>query len=1015
MAGMMQAFVNRPIMATAVNLVLLIVGLVAFNRLELRHQPNVAMNEITVTTTYPGGSSAIVEQRITKPLEDVLSGLDGIKSMTSVSEDGESSIHIKFRAGIDNHKALSQVRDRVFSSVHLLPESVKRPIVSEEAEYASTLLYIAFKDTSRGIANLTDYVRRNVEERLRLVEGVSSFFRFGDKIYTVSVQLEPAQLAEFQVTATDVINALKHARAFASGGEIETVLGKRTVILSSLLNSPRDFENITVAVRPDRRVSVGDVATVRIIEKVTDYKVRVDGQNIVVLGVNAKPQANPLKVAENVTAFLNDLKKTMPSSIDASIIFDVTQPFQRSVTEIQHTIWEAIFLVGVIVTVALASFRAALLPIVTIPLCLVGSFALMWIFGFSINPITLLALVLAVGLVVDDAIVVVENIHQHMEAGLSAIQAARKSMKEISFAIVVMTITLAAVYLPLAFQADESAVMFKEFAWTLAGSVLISGFVALTLTPALSGKFLKPDHTGGYWQYLHQRYHAGLSRALRNPWKVVSLGVIVALLGVWGFLSLAPDLKPAEDEDYLYGYINYKNAVPDALKNDWMEKIEATLQKEVPERKHVINFQTQKNMFFIMTLKPREERKRGAEAIANRLKVPLAAIVGPMVGIAFGNNSAMGEDPLKVIIQFSGDTEALLNNVNHMMDAIRQAGFDQVESEQGMETVRLKVVIDRTLANELGVRLEAIENTLYTFLSGVKAADFTFNGFDYDVLVRADVQSRTELEHLNRYFVVGGEGQWIPLGSLVSVKEVLEPAQIKHFDRTRGAAIKVGTKPGLSLGETMQQLEPIIKENLPQDARYRFGGKAEKYKEAREAMWLTYGLSLLFIYLVLTALFESFMHPFIVLLTVPLSITGAVWAIHAIGGTNNIYTSIGLVTLIGLITKHGILLVDFANRQREAGKPLIEAVLKSAESRLRPVLMTTFAMVFGAIPLVFSEGAGAVARAHIGWVIIGGMLTGTALSLFVIPVVYSLLVGRTSLHPHPGPPPRREGRELKEC
>lgn len=991
MANFIQAFVNRPIMAIAVNIVLLVVGLVAFNKLELRHQPNVEVNEVRINTKYTGGSSSVVEQRITKPLEDALSGLDGIKNMTSVSEDGKSEIHVKFRPGVDTHKALSQVRDRVFSSVHLLPTSVDRPVVDEEYENAKTLLYISFKDDSRSMASLTDYVRRNVEERLRLLEGVAGFFRFGDKIYTVSVQLDPAQLAEQQVTVTDVINALKQEKAFASGGEIETANGKRTVVVSSLLNSPADFENITVAVKLDKRVSLKDVATVRIIEKPTDYKVRLDGQEVVVIGVNAKPQANPLEVAERVRSFLNDLKKSMPDSIKVSVIYDVTAPFDRSVTEIQHTIWEAIFLVGVIVTVSLVSLRAAVLPIITIPLCLIGSFGLMWLFGFSINPITLLALVLAVGLVVDDAIVVVENIHQHMESGLSALQAARKGMKEVSFAIIVMTITLAAVYLPVAFQSDESALMFKEFAWTLAGTVIISGFVALTLTPALSGKFLKPDHASLYWQPVNRYYHKFLNMALQNPWKIVTMGLVVGALGVWGFLSLPQDLKPTEDEGYLNGFILAKNEVPSSLKEDWFKKTEAVVQQHVPERDHFFTFQVQDNLWFLINLKSIEDRKASAEAIAKRLKEPLSKIAGPMVGINFGNSGGLGDEPLKVIIESSGETQALLKTLTQIMDEIRKAGFEQVESEQGTEKTRLHVSIDRVLANELGVRLEAIETTLYTFLSGVKATDFTFKGFDYDVVVRADEQSRTELDHLNRYFVVGGEGQWIPLGSLVSVKEVKEPNQIKHFDRTRGASIKIGIKPGVSLGETMEKLEPIIKKNLPQDARYRFGGKAEKYKEAQQAMWLTYGLSLIFIYLVLAALFESFVHPLIVLLTVPLSVTGAVWAIHAIGGTNNIYTAIGLVTLIGLITKHGILIVDFSNRLREAGKPMKEAVLQAASSRLRPVLMTTFAMVFGAIPLVFSTGAGAIAREHIGWVIIGGMLTGTVLSLFVIPVVYSFL------------------------
>ncbi len=985
------AFIRRPVMAVAINCVLLIVGLVSFRCLELRHKPNLAQNDIRITTIYPGANCFAVEQQVTKPLEDTLAGIDGIKKLSSTSQDSLSEIHIKFKSGTDNYKALSQVRDRIFSAVSGLPESVKRPEIHEQSEENAAIMYLIFEDNTRSVPVISDYIRRVVEDRLRLVEGIAKIGHYGNQLYMVSIKLDPALLAEHQITVKEVVDALRRERTYASGGEIEGVTAKESVVLTAMVTKPQDFANVTIKVRPYGRVILQNVATISVAEKPTFLKLRVNGQYKVGLEIFAKPQANPLEVAKQVHHFVEDLKKTMPASMKAWVNYDATKPFEAAFIEMRHTLWEGIFLVGIIVTLSLASVRAAVLPMITVPLCLIGTFGLMWLLGFSINPITLLALILAVGLVVDDAIVVVENIYRAMEEGFSALDAAKRSMKEISFAIVVMTITLAAVYLPLVFQIDDSAVVFREFAWTLAGSVIISGFVALTLMPALCGKFLKESKRIVFWDLLTLRYRTWLEIALQYPGRMCATLILIALLGFVGFQRLSSELMPREDEGYIFGSINADNAVSEVVQESWFKDVERALQS-VPEHERVMTGVWQDRwMWWALLLKPNSERSRSSFEIMDSLRPQLNNIVGP--GVYIGDNAGLDDsDSLKIILQYSGEPEPLTAVVNQIMAEIRkQPGFESVNSEQTWEKQRLKVIVDRPLAAELGIGIDAIEDTLYTLLSGRKAADFNFQGLDYDVQVRAPKELRSELNHLNAYFVANAEGQWVPLGSLITLKEVIEHNQIKRYERMRGAAIQIALQPDMPLDQALGILEPIVKKYCPEDMRYRFAGKAEKYREAKNAMWLTFSLAIAFIYLVLAALFESFVHPFIVLLTVPLSVAGAVWAVRWSGGTNNIYTSIGLVTLVGLITKHGILIVDFANRLLAQGRSLREAVLMAAEFRLRPVLMTTFAMICGAVPLLFSVGAGAIARKSIGWVIIGGMLTGTFFSLFVIPVIYSLI------------------------
>lgn len=986
-----EVFIRRPVMTTAINIVLLIMGLVSYYHLELRHKPNIAQNEVEITTVYPGANAVVVEQQVTKTLEDALSGVDGVKKMNSQSQDNYSRITIKFKSGVDSSKALSQVRDRVFSSLNNLPETIKRPEINEQSENRSEIAYLKFEDKTRNNQALSDYIRRVVEDRLRLIEGVASVSHFGNKSYLINVKPDPALLVEHGVTIRDIVDALKREKTFASGGEVEGLSGKTSVVLSATVEKPDDFAKVTVKYGPnDERITIGNVASIALTEKPTFLKIRENGQELVGLGILAKPQANPLEVAKELYKFVNDLKETMPPSMHASISLDNTRAFAASFDEMHRTLWEAIGLVGIIVVFSLGSFRAALLPMVTVPLCLVGSFTLMKLLGFSINPITLLALVLSVGLVVDDAIVVVENIYRHMEEGCTAFKAALASMKEISFAVVVMTITLAAVYLPLFFQADESAVLFREFAWTLAGSVIISGFVALTLTPALGGKFLRESKPILLWETIVQSYRRWLTVILLHPIRIHLLLIIIGIFGVIGYNRLPSELIPTEDEGIIFGSIFADNVVTESVRQDWFNKTEAIL-KTVPEGERILTGVYQDQwLWWNLTLKPNANRSRSSIEIAKALRPQLSAIIGPIVMV--NDNPGVGDqDSFKIVVQYAGAHDKLIAALNSMMNEMRKIpGFDAIQSEQTWEKPRLKVTVDRELAAELGISMEAMEDTLYTFLSGRKAVDFNFQGLNYDVQVRASLENRSEFNKLNTYFVSGSIGQWVPLGSLVTLKEILEPNEIKHFDRIRGGSINIALQPNMSLDRAMTILEPIIKKHLPPDARFRFGGKAEQYREARAATWVTYGLAIAFIYLVLSALFESFIYPFVILLTVPLSVTGAVWAVNMADGSNNVYTFIGLITLIGLITKHGILIVDFANNLRKKHS-VIEAVLLAASVRLRPILMTTMAMICGAIPLIFSVGAGAIARKDIGWVIIGGMLTGTIFSLFVIPAAYVII------------------------
>lgn len=992
----MLAFVNRPIMATAINLVLVIIGLVALKQLPLRHHTHSAELAIMVSAHYPGANSQVIEQRVTKPLENALAGIDGLRHTTSKSHDGFSEIHIRFRKNYSPERAMNEVRDRVQATQSLLPKEVEPPFVFERGMNEEDLMYIAFQDKTRSSADIFDYIRRNVLEQLKLVEGVAEVGDFGGTPYVIECQIDPAELIHYQLSLNDVLSTLKSEKTFASGGQIQSVTGKKTIVIEAPFDSPEAIAHLPLVTRDNKIVRLRDVAEVVLRVADSDFSMRVDGVDTVGLTIKAKIQANPIEVSQRVTKFIHQLQATLPQTMQVSVLFDRTKTFEAGLNAIQHSLWEAIILVGVIVTISLSSLRAAVVPMITVPLCLVSTFGLMWLFNFSINPVTLLAMVLAVGLVVDDAIVVVENIHRHMESGFSALDAARKGMKEITFAVIVMTLTLVAVYLPVAFQIDSSAVVFREFAWTLAGSVLISGFVALTLTPAMCGRWLSgtalvDQHSRAerIWQQINCGYQAMLAWVMQKRLWVIFFALVVFGLSIWLFTKLPSEFQPFEDEDYLFGWMSAETEVTPAVKASWDKQIEQLVAREVPEATRFMLGTWRNNYWWSIYLEPRHTRSEGSDAIAKRLQTPLADIAGPMVGVNLAASGSDETNNLEVVVRYSGAPHVLLESMRNLVDNIEKIkGVMRVDSKEVKLQNRYHVKVIREVAASLGIHVDAIEDVLYTFFSGKKGTEITFDGYDYNVIVTTDPAVRAELSSINQFFVNRPNGIAVPLGTLVEIEEVLEPEYIKHYEQVRSAKLDIYLDADLTIAEALAELKPLIHEQLPSDALVTFSGAAEKYEEAKRAMWLTLGLAIAFIFLILAALFESILDPFIVLLTVPLSVLGAVLAIYWTGGSNNIYMQMGIVTLIGLITKHGILITDFANRLRLAGHSIQDAVIQAAVARLRPILMTTLAMIFGAIPLVLSLGAGANARSHLGWVIIGGMTSGTLFSLFVIPVVY---------------------------
>jgi len=999
--------IKRPVLATVMTLLIILVGLIAYNRLSVREYPNIDEPTISITTQYPGASPKIIETEVTKIIEDGISGLEGIKTLTSVSLQEQSQITIKFNMERDADSSAADVRDRVGRVRGNLPEDAEEPVIAKVEADASPIIFITFSSDRHSSEEITDYLDRFVKDRFEIISGVSEARVLGGKTYAMRIWLDPSKMGAYQITVQDVENALSQQNLEVPGGRIESNAREFTILTESALNKVEEFNNLILKNADGYLVRLRDIGRAEIASESDRQRVRCDGENAVAIGIVKQSIANPLDISEGLNAATPEIEKSLPAGMKMAIVYNSSVFIRHSIDNVFQSIAEAVILVLLVIFIFLRSFRSTLIPLITIPVSLIGAFALMWFLGFSINTLTLLALVLSVGLVVDDAIVMLENIFRHVENGMPPIQAAIKGSREIGFAVIAMTLTLVAVFAPVAFMTGRTGKLFTEFALALAGAVVVSGFVALTLSPMMCSKFLKHDENPGrlnrilerMFNLLESSYHRMLPGTLKMRWFVAGLALASAAGTLWLYFSLPSELSPVEDRGALFGFA----VAPDGSTPDYTDYYTAQIGnifEKVPEKIHFLNvtgMSKPTESISILNLKPWEERTRKQQEIAKGLGFQLFNIPGVL---AFPiNPPSLGQPPFSQPIQFviksSGTWEELDILTNQMMAEVQKnQKITAPRTDLKLSTPELRLSINRDKAADMGIDIATIGRTVETLMGGRDVTRFKMNGEQYDVIVKAEDTLRTTPEDLNQIFVKGSSGEMVKLSNLVTVEENVTAQTLNHFGKMRAVTISANLAPGYFQGDALAYMEAAAKKILPQSAIIDYEGQSREFKESGSSLMFTFLLALGFIYLMLSAQFESFLDPFIIMLTVPLSTLGGLAALKLTGNTLNIYSQMGLITLIGLVTKNGILIVEFANQLQEQGKEKIEAIITASTMRLRPILMTAGTMILGSLPLALAHGAGAESRQQIGWVIVGGMTLGTFLTLFVVPAAY-LMIARS--------------------
>jgi multidrug efflux pump len=998
-----QLSIRRPVLAIVVNLIIVLIGLICYERLPVRQIPKIDTPVVTVATNYPGANAAVMESQITKPIEDAIAGIEGVDFITSTSRAEGSQVTVVFKLDRDPDDAASDVRDRVNQAREVLPQDAFEPIVQKQEADAQPIIWLAFTSDRHSQLEVADYAQRLVKDRLQAIPGVAQARVFAAQ-YAMRIWLNPDRMAAYSVTADDVEQALRRQNAEIPAGRIESQAREFTVLAQTDLVSPAQFRDIILKDQGGYLVRLGDVARVELGPSDLRSVGRFNGNPAVPLGIVKQSTANPLDIAEGLRTALPLISAQMPEGMTVEMAYDSTIPIAASIDSVYETIIEALVLVALVIFLFLRTLRATLIPLVTIPVSLVGAFAIMYALGFSINTLTLLSMVLAIGLVVDDAIVVLENIHRHIENGMKPVDAALKGSKEIAFAVVAMTLTLAAVYLPIAFSAGSTGKLFTEFALTLAGAVIVSGFVALTLSPMMSSRLLRHKENPGKFYELGERaldrlvngYRRTLTAALRLRWLVI--GAAAALgVGAWGLWSTLPkELAPKEDP----GFVLTFGMGPEGATLEFMDKYAREIEKiyaSIPEIDRYflfVGWPQITNTISFPGLKDWKDRERSATEIQQELFGRFMAIPGIM---AFPNvPPPLGGDFLGGDVQFVVLTTESYDELNRIVQALqgelaKNPSIQNPRSDLEMNKPELRIGINRDKAALVGADVTTVGRTLETLMGGRQVTRFKRGSEQYDVLLQVERSGRATPDALTQVYVRGQQGQIVQLANVLDVTESVAPRELNHFNKLRSATVSATLAPGYSLGDAIDYMGAALKKVAGDKATYDLSGQSREFRTAASAVGFLLVLALAFIYLVLAAQFESFVDPLVILLAVPLAAFGAFVALKLSGGTWNIYSQIGIVTLIGLIAKHGILIVEFANQHVEEGMDRLTAVIDSAALRLRPILMTTGAMVLGAVPLAMSTGAGAEARQEIGWVIVGGMTIGTVFTLFVVPAFYTLL------------------------
>ena len=998
-----ETSIRRPVLACVMSLLLVLIGLVSFKELSLREYPRIDEPLVNVNTRLLGASSEVIESQVTKSLEDSIAGIDGVDIMTSVSRTESSQITVRFKLSKDPDTAAAEVRDRVARVRGRLPDAADEPVISKVEADATPTIWLAYTSETMGPLELTDLINRVVKPRLQTVTGVADVQVGGDRRFAMRIWLDPDRLASYRLTVQDVEDALRRQNLEVPAGRIESQQREFSVTARTDLNTVAQFNDIVLRNVGGNFVRLRDVARVQEAAASERSRVRLNGVPSISTGVIRNATANPLEVANGVRALMPQIQRDLPPSVTVIQANDNSVFIDRSIKAVYTTVAEAVVLVALVVFVFLRTVRASIIPLVTIPVSLIGTFTLIALAGFTINTLTLLALVLAIGLVVDDAIVVLENIYRHIEEGLSPFQAAIKGAKEISFAVVAMTLTLAAVFAPLAFTPGRTGRLFGEFALTLAGAVIVSGFVALTLTPMMCSKLLRHTAQPTRFDRVMERLLGGMTRGygralswtLVHRW-VVLLVMLASAAGSYQLYTTAKsELSPLEDR----GVISMPVRAPDGATLEYTARYLDAIERitsQYPEFDRRFMFVGGgggvSSAFVVLRTVDWTERSITTPELAQKLLPQLSALPGvsafPITPPSLGQG--FRERAINFVL-VSGDSYGNMARASQAMIAEMQKnpGIVQPDSDLQLNKPEIFIDVDRARAADVGVAVDTVARTIETMLGGRVVTRYKRDADQYDVLVQTESRGRTTPEDIEKIFVRGRNDTMVPLSSLVKVREAVSPRELNHFNQRRSVTLTANLAPGYSLGEALTFMDGAAQRVLPPGYATELNGQSREFRASSGALGVVFMLALLFIFLVLAAQFESFVDPFVILLSVPLSMVGALLALKFSGGTLNVFSQIGLITLVGLITKHGILIVEFANKARQTGMAVAEAAHHASVMRLRPILMTTGAMVLGALPLALATGAGAESRQQIGWVIVGGMSLGTLLTIFVVPTVYT--------------------------
>lgn len=996
--------IRRPVFASVLSLIIVLIGLISYSRLTVREYPRIDEPVVSVDTTYKGASPEVIESQVTKPLEDQLAGIEGVNVMTSRSRSERSLINITFNLSRDPDAAAAEVRDKVSRARRFLPDEIDEPIIAKVEADSQPIIYIAVESGNYSVIQTSDYINRYIKTRLSVLPGAAEVRVFGERLPSMRVYVDRDKLAAYALTVQDVETALANQNVEIPAGRIESQAREFSVVSSTDLQTPAQFESVIVANVRGYPVRLRDVARVEVAANTDRIVSRFNGRPAINIGITRQSVANPLDLSQAARVEVERINETLPTGMKLTIAYDTSVFIEKSIESVYHTILEAIVLVVLVIFFFLRNLRASIIPIVTIPVSLVGACALMYMFGFSINTLTLLAMVLAIGLVVDDAIVVLENIYRHVEDGMPRREAALRGSKEIGFAVVAMTLTLVTVYAPLAFATGRTGRLFIEFALALAGAVVVSGFVALTLTPMMCSVMLRHQkgHNRAYtiienWlDALGRGYGRALGLALRHRMIVIVLGLLVAASSGVLFKVVKSELAPIEDRGVVFGVVTAPEGATVAYTEQSMaaiEKLYASIE-EASGNQVTIGFPTVTDGTAILRLKPWEERSRKQQEITQFLQPRFAALPG--VRATPTNPPSLGQRTRSRPIEFIIMSQAPYAELSKMVDGYVAAladypGLVNIETDLRLNTPELRIRVDRDKMADVGANVATVGRTLESMLGGRQVTRYKDGGEQYDVIVQVTPRDRANTRDIAGIYVRARDGSMVQLDNLLTVEEGVSPQSLNHFNRLRAVKIEAVVGPGYALGEVLDHMNAVARETLPNTVITDLDGQSREYRDSAASIYLVFGMALAFIYLVLAAQFESWRNPFIIMLSVPLSMTGAMLALWLSGGTLSIYSQIGLITLVGLITKHGILIVEFANQLRDEGVERLEAVTRASIMRLRPILMTTGAMVLGTVPLALATGAGAESRQQIGWVLVGGLSLGTLLTLFVVPVAYSLI------------------------